>query len=309
MHGVLVCFHILDQIGVLAGWHEDWEDEEVGAAFIVLLLVEHVSIDQEWFPILQILLNHSLPVVQDSCVPLRDDLVIVLLLIVAKILISTNIGRGHHMHEISLLARIRRTRWVKVAFTFIVNLLFHFAEDGVKTVMHVLILSPVLFGQKQDKIVKSHHLLALPVGEVAIDDRWLHGISCFPLLVLPTLASFPLVLRRRLLVRRFTFEPSNVAVILLGPTTFAVVVIGIEVKTELGVSFSIFRVELINLLNHLVEHLGVCGLASFVTDFLIIPEHERVDPLIAVPALVFFISEQAPLPAAWHLLFHAKHTV
>ena len=44
------------------------------------------------------------------------------------------------------------------------------------------------------------------------------------------------------------------------------------------------------------------GLAG---DCLCVPEDQRVDPLVAMPALIFTLSENLPLATSWHLLFHA----
>lgn len=50
--------------------------------------------------------------------------------------------------------------------------------------MHVLVLAPILLRQEQYEVVQAHHLLTLPIGEIAEDEGLFAVNLTFPLLQL-----------------------------------------------------------------------------------------------------------------------------
>lgn len=52
----------------------------------------------------------------------------------------------------------------------------------------------------------------------------------------------------------------------------------------------------------------MCLLLRLTTDGFGVPKHQRVDPLVAVPALVLSLSQELPLATTWHLFLHSNDT-
>ena len=50
----------------------------------------------------------------------------------------------------------------------------------------------------------------------------------------------------------------------------------------------------------------MCRFLGLASNCLSIPEHQTVDPLVTVPTLFMLFRQHLPLPAAWHLFFHAN---
>lgn len=79
---------------MLASWQEGWEDVEVFTAALVLWLVQVMGVDQEWLPVLKVLLKQSLPIAQDCLESQLLYLVKVVLLIFGQVLVGTHIVAG-----------------------------------------------------------------------------------------------------------------------------------------------------------------------------------------------------------------------
>ena len=94
MHCVVECRHILHHVRVLSSRHEDGEDVKVGAPLVILLLIQLVGINEERLSILQVLLNHALPVAEDRLLPHFHQLIVVLLLRLRQLRILPNAFLG-----------------------------------------------------------------------------------------------------------------------------------------------------------------------------------------------------------------------
>ena len=118
MHRVLKVFVISDDVSVLSCGHENWEDVEVGAATLVLTLLELISINHERLSVFQVLLNDSFPVMQDSLLALVEHFVVVFLLLFREITVGANsFAWDGHIPRHSRIANIGRTHELAIATT------------------------------------------------------------------------------------------------------------------------------------------------------------------------------------------------
>ena len=69
------------------------------------------------------------------------------------------------------------------------------------------------------------------------------------------------------------------------------------------VGFAHLWIQTLYQLDHLVQYFIMRGLLGLSPDSFRIPEDQRVDPLVTVPALVSRLRQQFPLTTARHLLF------
>ena len=67
-------------------------------------------------------------------------------------------------------------------------------------------------------------------------------------------------------------------------------------------------IDLLYFLDHLVQDFRVYTFFSFPANCVCIPKDQRVDPLVAVPALVVSVCEHLPLSTAGHLVLEANYT-
>lgn len=211
--------------------------------------------------------------------------------------------------------------------------------------MHVLVLAPILLRQEQYEVVQAHHLLTLPIGEIAEDEGLFAVNLTFLLLQLglvqlflmsftiphcyvrelagpaeycisgalssaynwtllrPVCAPIARLFYRDLSSRRDTRYCNVVRCSAIECMAFIV-----DAETDVIVGDVHLRIELLNPLNHLVQDSEMGSLFGLASDCLCVPEDQRVDPLVAMPALIFTLSENLPLATSWHLLFHANNS-
>ena len=160
VHWILCSVRVPYKIGVLSCTHEYWKYKEVWTAPSVLFHVKLVRIDEERFPVLQILFYYGLPIIENGIFSLSDKLIIVYFLGSSEIFIGTCIVcRWKYSQQVLFVTRgVVSSKQIKP--------FLHFTKNSVEVVMHSLVLSSVPFCKEHYKIIEAHHPFTLPIGEV-----------------------------------------------------------------------------------------------------------------------------------------------